>query len=312
MDQYLIDDLLLVHKIDQMAKMKIIAGRRIDEGQLDNYNYIVANLGSWRAESEENLKWHLIDQIPFLTGTDLKAHNPSWGPGLPEGPEIGRLKKILVDLQVKGLVRNKDEAIRSVSGRIILHHLLSDPVQYMIYLRTEHLLEKILPEFDGLIDLSQSSVHHSEDSFTHTLNVFAGLPKGRSNELALAALFHDTGKALTQTWDEAKGVFHFYGHEKESAEIFSKVCERFGWTNDDFDVEGTLWLILNHDKTKLTWSQMKSPKRTFRRIFFEGGNPFNVCKERLDELIDLGEADIMGSVPSDSKTTDSRWLKLPF
>lgn len=300
----LIRDLLLVHKLDQMAKMKIVAGQRIDEGQLDNYNTIMAQIDTWITESEENVKWCLIDQRPFLTGTDLKEDNPSWGIGLPEGPEIGRLKKALIDLQSKGIVKDKDEAIASVSGHIVLYHLLRNPVRYLNHLRKEHLIDKILPEFTPLIDFSQSSVHHAEDVFTHTLNVVKALPKNSSNELVLAALFHDTGKVLTRSWDEEKSVFHFYGHEKESADIFSKICQKFEWTNEDFDIDVALWLIFNHDRIKLPWSEMKRPKRTLRRILSAGGKPLDEGQERWIELVDLAEADIRGSVPDDSKTTD--------
>jgi len=187
---------------------------------------------------------------------------------------------------------------------------LKDPVGYLTYLRTQHLLAGILPEFASLVDLSQTSNHHTEDAFIHTLNVATNLPKDRSKELLLAALFHDTGKVSTRTWDEEKGVFHFYGHEKESADIFGKICQRFGWANEDFDIDVTLWLILNHDRIKLTWSRVKNPKRTLRRILFAGGGPLDVGDERWVELIDLAEADIRGSAPSDPKTTDVKIAEL--
>ena len=311
-EPYLIKDLLFVHKLDQMAKMKIVAGQRINEDQLDNYNTIIAQIDTWITESEENVKWRLIDQRPFLNGTDLKADNPSWGLGLPEGPEIGRLKKTLIDLQSKERVKNKDEAIASVSGHIVLYHLLKNPVRYLNHLRKEHLIDKILPEFIPLIDFSQSSMHHTEDVFTHTLNVVKALPRNSSNELVLAALFHDTGKVLTRSWDEEKSVFHFYGHEKESADIFSKICQRFEWTNEDFDIDVALWLIFNHDKIKLPWSEMKKPKRTLRRTFSVGGKPLDVDQERWFELVDLAEADIRGSVPDDSNTTDVKMAEITF
>lgn len=54
-DEHLIDDLLLIHKIDQMCTMKIAAGRRVDEGQLKNYHVIQANLEKWKQEIRKRL-----------------------------------------------------------------------------------------------------------------------------------------------------------------------------------------------------------------------------------------------------------------
>ena len=54
MDDALIDDLLLVHKVDQLAKMRIESGRRMDEGQLDNWNSAMNHLDEWRAAAAEH------------------------------------------------------------------------------------------------------------------------------------------------------------------------------------------------------------------------------------------------------------------
>lgn len=88
--------------------------------------------------------------------------------------------------------------------------------------------------------LDQLSPYHTEGAYTHTLNVIRALPGVASKECILAAVFHDIGKALTCSIDEEKGAYHFYGHETQSVLLFQRICERFGWSSEDFDFQKTV------------------------------------------------------------------------
>ena len=298
-DEGLIGDLLLVLKVDQLSRMRIQGGRRIHEGQLDTYAFIQEHLDEWRAEALEREATRKAVSRVLLSGEDFMADHPAWGPGLPQGPRVGELKGRLMALQRERVVQTREEAIEYAAGRIVLHHLVSRPASYLEALLRWNLLEGILPEIAELVDFDQASPYHTEDAYTHTLNVLRALPGGASRECILAAVFHDIGKPLTCSLDEEKGVYHFYGHERWSGLLFAKICERFGWGPEDFDFNKTAWLIENHMKPKVDWEKTKVPKRTVERLFFRGKDGKGVPKDYREDLMVLRFADNLGAVTED-------------
>jgi len=94
-DSGLISDLLLVHKIDQISKMKIEDGQRMNQGELDNYNFIISNLESWYSELYEGVSEELHDKEEVgKLNSSIKA---IWNGNLVmkhfgvSGPEIKKL-----------------------------------------------------------------------------------------------------------------------------------------------------------------------------------------------------------------------------
>lgn len=81
----------------------------------------------------------------------------------------------------------------------------------------------IIPELAPSFDLDQHNPHHIYDVFTHTMKVLEATPP--ILPVRLAALFHDIAKPRTMTFDE-KGVGHFYGHPKLSAETAREILKR--------------------------------------------------------------------------------------
>jgi tRNA nucleotidyltransferase/poly(A) polymerase len=302
-DESLIRDLLLVHKIDQTAKMKIECGKRIDEGQLDNFHYIQSHLEDWLKNAREKEARKPPKKEPLLSGKELTGDHPSWGPGLPEGPEVGRLIRLIDDLHDKGVVKDKNQAISEANGKIVLYHLLHDPVKYLEYIFDKKIIHNILPEIEALAGLSQDSLYHREDAYTHTIQVVQNLPENASKELILAAIFHDIGKAATQTYDEKENVFHFYGHEKESIRLFEEICLRMRWTHEDFNISKVTWLIESHVKIQANWQKMKNPKKTVKKLFFKGKGPERIPRDFRGDLIALRMADTSGATPVDKGIT---------
>jgi len=85
------------------------------------------------------------------------------------------------------------------------------------------LLEAILPEVARLAGVEQPARFHPEgDVFEHTCLTLEALRR-RSPELTLAALLHDVGKPLTQTFEER---IRFDEHDCVGAEMARGICAR--------------------------------------------------------------------------------------
>ncbi len=300
-DMAMILDLLLLHKIEQTAKMKVVNGKRVDQGQLSAYNAISSSLYTWHAEigaRQEQEKRRIVFPT-LLTGRDLMTDNPHWGPGLPQGNFVGQLKNRLVKLQRDKKVSNKKQAEKAAGSWIILYHLSTDPHWYLGQLKEMGLLGILLPEFAALEGLKQTSPWHQEDAYTHTLNVIAALPENASREVRIAAVFHDIGKPATRTFDTDKGTYHFYQHEHKSCELFTAICKRFGWSIRDLDLDQVTWLIRNHIKIGQDWTNLANPHKALERLLFKEidsvGPPSPTWRRNL---LVLRQADIQGAVAS--------------
>ena len=90
-------------------------------------------------------------------------------------------------------------------------------------LRFSPILGQVIPELQPMFGYDQQNPHHVHDLYTHTAHVTAAVPP----ELPLrwAALLHDIGKPGTRTLD-ARGIAHYYGHAKQSAEMADAVLRR--------------------------------------------------------------------------------------
>ena len=118
------------------------------------------------------------------------------------------------------------------------------------------MLQIILPEIACLKQVEQCPVHHPEGSvFEHTLGVVdvaarisRGLPNRERLTIALAALLHDTGKAVTAKATERSGRLSvlFPGHERASEEISKVVLSRLELNgNTKHDIRR---MVANHMK----------------------------------------------------------------
>lgn len=135
----------------------------------------------------------------------------------------------------------------------------------------------ILPEFDRAMETPQNNPHHCFNVGEHTLAVLKNVENDRY--LRLAALFHDFGKARSRSTDE-KGVDHFHGHAKISADMAGKILRRLKFDNDT--IHKVKLYVLWHDvRPKL---DRESVRKAVSRI----------GAEEFGELLKLKEADTLG------------------
>lgn len=105
-----------------------------------------------------------------------------------------------------------------------------------------------LPEFDAAMETEQNNPHHCYSVGEHILHSLLFVRADKV--LRFAMLFHDMGKVVTKSVDE-KGVDHFYGHGKISAEMADRIMKRLRFDNDTR--QKVVRLVSYHDlKIKLT------------------------------------------------------------
>jgi tRNA nucleotidyltransferase (CCA-adding enzyme) len=93
----------------------------------------------------------------------------------------------------------------------------------LIAMEETGLLALFLPELARCRGVSQEGGYHDFDVLGHLYSSVDGAE--RRLEIRLAALFHDTGKALTRSLNP-DGSASFHGHERESARIAEEVMTR--------------------------------------------------------------------------------------
>lgn len=123
--------------------------------------------------------------------------------------------------------------------------------------------------------------HPEGDVWTHTLLVIENLPANASFAMALAALFHDVGKAVTTVILET-GRITAHGHESASKKITSTILDDLG--ADSQLKEAVLFLVFRH---MLAHSKDTTVK-TLRRLILEAGH------DLVEQLLLHGVADVQG------------------
>lgn len=121
--------------------------------------------------------------------------------------------------------------------------LLSDSKDILFTLKNSNVLQVIIPEFIICFDVAQETPWHRYDVFTH-MNAVLNATKGFSLEMKLALLFHDIAKPLHKTID-AKGLAHFLGHAKASADIAKAIMQRLKY--DKKTIRNVHTMIVYHD-----------------------------------------------------------------
>ena len=120
--------------------------------------------------------------------------------------------------------------------------LMSDYPERLIEAQKMGITKVILPEWDAIVGVVQKNPHHSYNVEEHTLLAIKGIKKDKI--LRLTMLFHDMGKPQVKTTDE-KGVDHFIGHGRVSAEIAKNVMLRLKF--DKESIKKVMTLVAYHD-----------------------------------------------------------------
>jgi hypothetical protein len=131
-------------------------------------------------------------------------------------------------------------------------------------------------ELEDLIGMKQGKQHNT-DVLQHSISVLTKtspiLP------LRMAALLHDTGKALTREVSD-DGKITFKGHEAKSAIIAKKLLTELGY-DPDF-IHTVAMLCHNHMRTKQFGNDIKSmSNKAIRRIMVNAGKDFDLLLELI-------------------------------
>ena len=115
-------------------------------------------------------------------------------------------------------------------------------------------LAVIIPEIWPMLGFEPNNPHHIYDLWTHTIESVAQAPP--QLVLRLTMLLHDLGKPDCYTVDE-KGIGHFYGHSKISAEKAKDILQRLKY--DRATIDTVLTLVANHDLDLLPQKNISNP-----------------------------------------------------
>jgi putative nucleotidyltransferase with HDIG domain len=115
--------------------------------------------------------------------------------------------------------------------------------------------------------------------------------------LFFAALFHDVGKANTQSRDE-NGRIHFYDHEKVGAQIFIQRARALRLSNEETSLLETI--VRHHGRPYMLTKAGGSPSRRVIYRFFKdtGSSGVEICLLSLADF--MGKFD--AQVPQDELT----------
>ena len=174
------------------------------------------------------------------------------------------------------------------------------------YLDELGLLMAIIPELEALKGVEQSKPHRL-DVFEHSLETVRWLEKviealegcegklpliplllspfslqlsahlsqpisgdrPRLTMLKLAALLHDVAKPATKSFDDEGGV-HFYGHEREGAEVAGAILKRLRFGGNEVSLARTI--VTNHIRPHLLAEGEVVTRRAVYRFFRDTGD----------------------------------------
>ena len=152
-------------------------------------------------------------------------------------------------------------------------------------------LEMLIPEFRYAYNFDQNNPIHTDDLFNHIIKVIHLCDYDLITRFA--ALFHDLGKINAKIID-AKGIFHFYGHEKESALIAEEELRMLKASNET--INSVKKIIKNHmliyedvsDKTLkklIIEMEDKNLKRLFNLFYADLNSKGIKTKKENDQIL---------------------------
>ena len=157
---------------------------------------------------------------------------------------------------------------------------------------------KKLREMDEEKGFVLTTYGHTVDGFKYISRYggLYGLSRKSFKNTAYALLFHDLGKAFTFSYDEGKGLVHFFYHERHSVEIASAVMDALRFSVNE--QRAILALIESHMRIFLISGQDTS-ERAVRRVVYK-------MEDRTPELVVLTLCDMYGSSGGEENTSTRR------
>jgi len=178
-----------------------------------------------------------------------------------------------------------EEAIRELKG--LIHKAAPERLKYemdqiitsaracegMRALERTGLLFELFPGLLRLREMDEEKGFVLE-TYGHTVDGFRylgkygriyGLDEKALRNVGYALLFHDLGKAHTFSYDEEKGVVHFFYHERHSRDMAASIMESLRFSTDEIKV--IISLIENHMRLFLI-SGPATTERAVRRLVY--------------------------------------------
>lgn len=176
------------------------------------------------------------------------------------------------------------ESIRHISWERIRDELFkilksNFPAEGITLLDTAGLLQFILPEVLEGKNVQQGG-HHTTDVWTHSLDALRECPS-TDPIVRLATLLHDVAKP--RTYNLIEGNITFYNHEIVGARIARAIARRLRLSNKDVD---RIFTLVRYHMFHYQPHNTDAAIRRFMR---------KVRLENLDDILDLREADRLGS-----------------
>ena len=158
------------------------------------------------------------------------------------------------------------------------------PMQGVIFLEKLGLLQHFCPELLDTIGCEQGGIH-AFDVYEHLLRTLqAAADKGFSQEMRLAALFHDIAKPPTRRTGGKNKKYSFFGHEVVGARMTKKILERLKLPRETIIgvVNLVRWHMFFSDPDEITLSAVR---RTITRI----------GEDNIENLLNLRVCDRIGT-----------------
>jgi poly(A) polymerase len=189
---------------------------------------------------------------------------------------------------IKGIARNapmlahiSSERIRDELDKMLV---TAKPDTAVRLIQITGLSKYIMPELDLLIGLQQNK-YHIWDANKHTLEVLKNVPADLPTRLA--ALFHDIGKAETQSI--VNNEIHFYEHEDVGKDIAQDIMKRLRYPNNVIDAVTTA--VAAHMRLKAAGKEGEViSDKALRKLQNDLG-------DHLDMTLDLMAADNIAHAP---------------
>ena len=207
-----------------------------------------------------------------------------------------------VPMSVLKAVKRNAARIGIVSGERIQGELvkvmeLGKLAQAIRMMKAVGLLQYVFPEIQAMQGVEHEysmGTHQEGDVLRHTLLVLQNAKPGVENQLA--ALLHDVGKPESQ--DVIGGLIRFIGHEKVSGEMAEAILRRLKF---DGKVIGRVRTIVeNHMRPHHLTRDENAGPTALRRFIRDVGD------ELVDAVLNLAEADQLGTLPPNNMIPDLR------
>lgn len=161
-----------------------------------------------------------------------------------------------------------------------LSKLLMGENVFNVLVQYREVLAVVIPEIEHIFNITQNTSWHIYDVWTHTAKSVEQSPKDLA--IRYTMLLHDIGKAFAKTTDE-KGIDHFKGHQKISADYAKSALKRLKAPNEIYD--RVMFLVPIHDMHIGT--ERKKVKKWLSKI----------GESRLRDLIAVKRADKLAQNP---------------